>query len=75
MVPPSAPSHPGSGPTLRVGIVGAGMMGQEHLRNLLALESAGAGVAVVALADPHERSLTDSLGWLPPGRTVATSCA
>lgn len=72
MVPPSAPSHPGSHPPLRVGIVGAGMMGQEHLRNLLALEATGADVTVAALADPHERSLSDSLGWLPPGRTLAT---
>ena len=82
MVDPSAPSAPpaatasaaapAAGPgTLRVGIVGSGMMGQEHLRNLLALEATGAGVEVVALADPHERSLTDSLGWLPAGRTVA----
>ena len=52
----------------RYGIVGAGMMGQEHLRNLLALED----VVVTALADPHERSVTDALGWLPPGSDVAT---
>jgi predicted dehydrogenase len=53
---------------VRYGIVGAGMMGQEHLRNLLALE----GAVVTALADPHERSRTDALGWLPPGTEVAT---
>ncbi|MFM8303458.1 MAG: Gfo/Idh/MocA family protein [Actinomycetota bacterium] len=55
-------------PTVRYAIIGAGMMGQEHLRNLLTVD----GAEVSALVDPHERSLTDALGWLPePGR-VAT---
>ena len=73
MVPSSAPEPPvGAVRPLRYGIVGAGMMGQEHLRNLLALEAADAGVEVVALADPFARSLSDSQGWLPPGHGVAT---
>ena len=37
---------------LRYGIVGAGMMGLEHFRNLQAL----AGARVTAIADPHEPS-------------------
>ncbi len=39
--------------TVRYGIVGAGMMGLEHFRNLQALD----GAAVTAVADPHEPSL------------------
>jgi len=61
----------GTPPTVepvRYGIVGAGMMGQEHLRNLLAVD----GAVVTALADPHERSIADARGWLPPGNEVAT---
>jgi predicted dehydrogenase len=38
---------------LRYGIVGAGMMGLEHFRNLRALP----GAVVTAVADPHEPSL------------------
>ena len=53
---------------IRYGIVGAGMMGQEHLRNLLEVD----GAVVTALADPHERSLTDALGWFPTGHEVVT---
>ena len=37
---------------LRYGIIGVGMMGREHLRNLAAL----AGVIVTAVSDPHEDS-------------------
>lgn len=39
---------------VRYGIIGAGMMGAEHLRDLLALD----GARVTALADPHVPSLT-----------------
>ena len=35
---------------LRYGLIGAGMMGQEHIRNVQLLEDA----AVVAVADPHD---------------------
>jgi myo-inositol 2-dehydrogenase/D-chiro-inositol 1-dehydrogenase len=38
---------------IRYGIVGAGMMGLEHFRNLQALD----GAVVTAVADPHEESL------------------
>lgn len=37
---------------LRFGVIGTGMMGVEHLRNLSALD----GVRVVAIADPHDAS-------------------
>ncbi|MSY06562.1 MAG: gfo/Idh/MocA family oxidoreductase, partial [Actinobacteria bacterium] len=37
---------------IRYGIIGAGMMGIEHLRNLQAIE----GVVVTAIADPSEAS-------------------
>ena len=36
--------------TLRYGLIGSGMMGQEHIRNLALLE----GCEVTALADPDE---------------------
>ena len=52
---------------MRYGIIGAGMMGQEHLRNLLAVD----GAVVTAIADPHDRSVTDALGWFPAGAEIA----
>jgi myo-inositol 2-dehydrogenase/D-chiro-inositol 1-dehydrogenase len=45
---------------VRYGLIGCGMMGQEHLRNLLALP----GAKVAALADPHAPSITQSLELL-----------
>ena len=42
---------------LRYGIIGVGMMGREHLRNLAAL----AGVVVTAVSDPHEGSRTGAV--------------
>lgn len=47
---------------LRYGIIGAGMMGVEHVRNLMALP----GAEVTALADPHHRSIERALGGLGP---------
>ena len=38
--------------TLRYGVVGTGMMGVEHIENILALD----GAAVTAVADPHGAS-------------------
>jgi predicted dehydrogenase len=46
---------------LRYGVVGVGMMGQEHLRNLAALP----GVSPVAAADPHEPSLAAARACVP----------
>jgi predicted dehydrogenase len=40
---------------MRVGVVGTGMMGCEHLRNLLAID----GVEITAISDPH----AEPLGW------------
>jgi len=45
---------------VRYGIIGCGMMGQEHLRNLVALP----GARVTALADPHRPSIDQSLAQL-----------
>jgi len=42
---------------IRYGLIGCGMMGQEHLRNVLALP----GARVTALADPHGPSIEQSL--------------
>ena len=36
--------------TLRYGLIGSGMMGQEHIRNVAALE----GVDFTAVADPDQ---------------------
>ncbi len=48
---------PDAGQDVRYGIIGCGMMGQEHLRNLAALP----GATVTALADPHRPSIDESL--------------
>jgi myo-inositol 2-dehydrogenase / D-chiro-inositol 1-dehydrogenase len=42
---------------LRYGIIGAGMMGREHIRNLMMLD----GVRVTALADPHAKSIENAM--------------
>ena len=42
-----------TGDEIRYGIIGTGMMGVEHISNLLAID----GVSVTAIADPDERSL------------------
>ena len=44
----------GSGSSLRYGIVGSGMMGVEHIRNLVALQDPG--VRITAIVDPHKPS-------------------
>ena len=48
---------------LRYGIVGAGMMGVEHVRNLLAIP----GAEITALVDPHRPSIDRALEALGPG--------
>lgn len=40
---------------IRYGVIGSGLMGQEHLRNLLPLP----GTKITALADPYSRSLRE----------------
>ena len=61
--------HPGSSQQIRYGIVGVGMMGQEHLRNIAALPDA----SVVAVADPHAESLAQATAIAQDtGGTVAT---
>lgn len=52
--------------SLRFGVVGAGMMGREHIRNLKLFDDAH----VVALADPDKGSLDESVTIL--GSPVAT---
>ena len=52
---------------VRYGIIGCGMMGQEHLRNLVALP----GATVTALADPHPASIDECRAALGPGHTAA----
>lgn len=49
---------------LRYGVIGAGMMGQEHLRNIALLPNA----VVTALADPHAESVASATKTL--GREV-----
>lgn len=56
-------------PPLRYGIIGAGMMGVEHIRNLIALP----GAEVTAVADPHEPSITNALGALGAGAARVTT--
>ncbi len=54
---------------LRFGIIGSGMMGREHIRNLALLPSA----RVTALADPEPASLDRTISRMgPAGEGVAT---
>ena len=53
--------------TLKYGLIGTGMMGLEHQRNLYAIE----GVEVVAAADPVQESL-DWASFTADGRPLAT---
>jgi len=46
---------------LRYGVVGVGMMGCEHIRNLVAIE----GCEVAAIADPHQPSRQNALQLAP----------
>jgi predicted dehydrogenase len=55
---------------LRYGIVGAGMMGREHLQNLAVLD----GVEAVAVADPHGPSREHALA-IAPGLDVYDDAA
>jgi myo-inositol 2-dehydrogenase / D-chiro-inositol 1-dehydrogenase len=50
---------------IRYGIIGAGMMGREHIRNIITL----GGARVTALADPHAKSIENALSDLA-GRYV-----
>lgn len=57
---------------LRVGLIGTGMMGCEHLRNLMGLDS----VAITAVSDPNEEPLrwaTKTLGDRAKSVTQFTS--
>lgn len=51
---------------VRFGVVGTGMMGCEHLRNLAALP----GAVAVAVSDPHEPSRRDALAVTGPDVAV-----
>ncbi len=54
------------GEALRFGVIGTGMMGREHLRNLDALP----GALVVAIADPDQGSRERGASWAPDGAAV-----
>lgn len=55
-------------PDVRYGVIGTGMMGIEHLRNLEALP----GATVTAIADPHPPSLDAARAAVPrPGALAA----
>eukprot|EP01035_Chromulina_nebulosa_P047579 gene47579-64499_t len=54
---------------LRVGVIGTGMMGYEHINNLKLMPE----VEITALADPTEKMLALGKGMLgPEGASVAT---
>ena len=50
--------------TIRYGIVGCGMMGQEHIRNIALLE----GAAVSAIAEPNEAMRAEASALVPHAR-------
>jgi myo-inositol 2-dehydrogenase/D-chiro-inositol 1-dehydrogenase len=56
---------------IRYGFIGAGMMGQEHLRNVQALP----GATVAAIADPHGPSLAEALATLDDAVPTFTDVA
>ncbi|GAB0489755.1 hypothetical protein MMPV_000980 [Pyropia vietnamensis] len=61
---------------VRYAILGTGLMGVEHLRNLMALADDGAGVVVTALADPHPASLAAAVdAWTEHYAAVAAAAA
>lgn len=53
-------------PELRYGLIGAGMMGQEHIRNVALLD----GVRVAAVADPDDAMRAASAALAGPGCTA-----
>jgi len=53
-------------PELRYGLIGAGMMGQEHIRNIALLE----GVRVAAVADPDDDMRAAAAELAGPGCTA-----
>ncbi len=53
--------------SLRYGIIGAGMMGQEHIRNLCLLD----GVTISALSDPNEAMRNAALTLAPGAKGFA----
>ncbi|MEO1265325.1 MAG: Gfo/Idh/MocA family oxidoreductase [Pseudomonadota bacterium] len=53
---------------IRYGIVGSGMMGQEHIRNIALLE----GTAIVAVADPHEAMRAEAAAQAGDGAKAFT---
>jgi len=61
---------------VRYAILGTGLMGVEHLRNLLTLADDGAGVAVTALADPEPSSLAAAAAaWADHHAAAAAAAA
>ncbi|MGR3540765.1 MAG: Gfo/Idh/MocA family protein [Hasllibacter sp.] len=54
--------------TLRYGIHGAGMMGQEHIRNIALLE----GAEVAAFVEPDEGMAARAAGFAPAARRAGT---
>src|SRR5210317_1406937 len=54
--------------TLKYGLIGAGMMGQEHIRNIALIE----GTEVVALVEPDAQMLQRSLALAPAAKTFAS---
>lgn len=53
-------------PELRYGLIGAGMMGQEHIRSVALLD----GVRVAAVADPDDAMRAASAALAGPGCAV-----
>ena len=50
--------------TLRYGILGCGMMGKEHIRNIALID----GASVTAVADPDGAMQTENQAMLPEAR-------
>ena len=64
------PQPPPRGKVIRYGIIGAGMMGREHMANLALID----GAVVTAIADPHGPSV-EAARVLAPGVAVFADAA
>ncbi|MDX1385031.1 MAG: Gfo/Idh/MocA family oxidoreductase, partial [Thermoanaerobaculia bacterium] len=65
-----AAADPGGGRDIRYGIVGFGLMGEEHCRNLLLLRRREGGVRVVGVADADPGSRDRAAAVAGPGVKV-----
>ncbi|MFN3254177.1 MAG: Gfo/Idh/MocA family protein [Ilumatobacter sp.] len=70
-MPDSAIDAPPDSNVIRYGVIGTGMMGVEHIQNILALDDA----VVTAVADPHPQSIEWARETIRTGNGAGTDVA